>query len=98
MKHVNTKIMRRPMVKTATIQARINPEVKQEAQKILNQLHMTMSEAIALYLTQITLHKGIPFEIKIPNEITEKTLRDSEAGKNLHQADTVTDLFEDLNC
>jgi DNA-damage-inducible protein J len=86
------------MEKTATIQARINPEVKREAQKILSQLHMTMSEAIALYLTQITLHKGIPFEIKIPNEVTQKTLKDSEAGKNLHRADTVSDLFEELNC
>jgi DNA-damage-inducible protein J len=86
------------MEKTATIQARINPEVKREAQKILSQLHMTMSEAIALYLTQITLHKGIPFEIKIPNEVTQKTLKDSEAGKNLHRADTVADLFERLNC
>ncbi|CAK8712083.1 Damage-inducible protein J [Candidatus Electrothrix gigas] len=86
------------MEKTATIQARINPQVKKDAQKILNQLHITMSEAITLYLTQITLHKGIPFEIKIPNEITEKTLRDSEAGKNLHQADSVAELFEDLNC
>ncbi|WYD81833.1 MAG: type II toxin-antitoxin system RelB/DinJ family antitoxin [Candidatus Electrothrix gigas] len=82
------------MEKTATIQARINPQVKKDAQKILNQLHITMSEAIALYLTQITLHKGIPFEIKIPNEITEKTLRDSEAGKNLHQADSITDLIK----
>ena len=82
------------MEKTATIQARINPQVKKDAQKILNQLHITMSEAITLYLTQITLHKGIPFEIKIPNEITEKTLRDSEAGKNLHRADTVADLIK----
>ncbi|MGB5684963.1 MAG: type II toxin-antitoxin system RelB/DinJ family antitoxin [Candidatus Electrothrix sp.] len=86
------------MEKTATIQARINPEVKREAQNILSQLHMTMSEAIALYLTQITLHKGIPFEIKIPNEVTQKALKDSEAGKNLHRADTVADLFEELNC
>lgn len=86
------------MDKTATIQARINPEVKREAQEILNQLHITMSEAIALYLTQITLHKGIPFEIKIPNETTQKTLKESEARKNLHRADTVADLFEELNC
>jgi DNA-damage-inducible protein J len=86
------------MEKTATIQARINPEVKREAQKILSQLHMTISEAIALYLKQITLHKGIPFEIKIPNEITQKTLKYSEVGKNLHRADTVADLFEELNC
>jgi len=86
------------MEKSATIQARINPEVKREAQKILSQLHISMSEAIAMYLTQITLHKGIPFEIKIPNEITQKTLEESEAGKNIHRVDNVNDLFEELNC
>ncbi len=86
------------MEKSATIQARINPEVKREAQKILSQLHISMSEAIAMYLTQITLHKGIPFEIKIPNEITQKTLKESEAGKNLRKVDNVNDLFEELNC
>ncbi|MBW1933582.1 MAG: type II toxin-antitoxin system RelB/DinJ family antitoxin [Deltaproteobacteria bacterium] len=86
------------MNKSVTIQARINPEVKREAQEILSQLHITMSEAIAMYLTQITLHKGIPFEIKIPNETTEKTLKESEAGKNLHRARNVNNLFEELNC
>lgn len=86
------------MEKSATIQARINPEVKREAQKILSQLHISMSEAIAMYLTQITLHKGIPFEIKIPNELTQNTLKESEDGKNLHRVDNVNDLFEELNC
>ncbi|MBW2100374.1 MAG: type II toxin-antitoxin system RelB/DinJ family antitoxin [Deltaproteobacteria bacterium] len=86
------------MNKSVTIQARINPEVKREAQEILSQLHITMSEAIAMYLTQITLHKGIPFEIKIPNETTEKTLKESEAGKNLHRVGNVNNLFEELNC
>ncbi len=86
------------MDKSATIQARINPEIKREAQKILNLLHISMSEAIAMYLTQITLHRGIPFEIKVPNEITQKTLRESEEGKNLHRVGSVTDLFEELNC
>jgi DNA-damage-inducible protein J len=86
------------MDKSATIQARISPEVKREAQSILNQLHISMSEAIAMYLTQITLHKGIPFEIKIPNKTTQKTLSESEEGKNLHRVDSVTDLFKELNC
>lgn len=85
------------MEKSATIQARINPEVKREAQKILNQLHISMSEAITMYLTQITLHNGIPFEIKIPNDITQKTLKESEDGKNLHKVDNVNDLFEELS-
>ncbi len=86
------------MAKSETIQARINPEVKREAQQILSQLHITMSEAIAMYLTQITLHKGIPFEIKIPNELTTATLKDSVEGKNLHAVDNVNNLFEELDC
>ena len=86
------------MAKSETIQARINSEVKQEAQRILGQLHITMSEAIALYLTQITLHKGIPLEIKIPNELTAKTLKESETGKSLHNVENVNDLFKELDC
>ena len=86
------------MAKSETIQARINPEVKKEAQKILGQLHITMSEAIAMYLTQITLHKGIPFDIKLPNDLTTKTLKESENNKNIHQAKNVKELFKELDC
>ena len=66
------------MSKTATIQARINPDLKKKAQKILNTLNLSMSEAISLYLTQVTLHRGIPFEIRIPNDLTLKTLEKTE--------------------
>ena len=50
-----------------------------------------------MYLSQIVLHNGIPFEIKIPNEVTAKTLQDSEAGKNVHKVDSVDDLFKELD-
>jgi len=55
-----------------------------------------MSEAISMYLSQITIHKGIPFEIKIPNEVTAKTLKDAENGNDLHQVDFVDELFQEL--
>jgi DNA-damage-inducible protein J len=84
------------MAKTATIQARIDPKVKLKAQKVLSTLNISMSEAIALYLTQVTLHNGIPFEIKIPNVLTAKTLRKSEKGKDLQEASTVEDLVHKL--
>jgi len=84
------------MAKTAVIQTRINPEIKLKAQEILDTLNMSMSEAISVFLTQITLHKGIPFEIKIPNELTAKTLKDAESGKELHSADNVDDLIGEL--
>ena len=85
------------MSKTAIIQARIDPEIKRNAQDILNKLNISMSEAISLYLSQITLHKGIPFEIKIPNSITAQTLKDSEGGKELHSVADVDELFQELN-
>ena len=84
------------MAKTETIQARISPEIKKQAQEILAKLHITMSEAISLYLTQITLHQGIPFEIKIPNQLTAQVLKESEAGENLHEVNNINDLMEDL--
>ena len=67
--NVNTLILSHQeerMAKTATIQTRVDPEIKRNAQEILRTLNISMSEAISLYLTQITLNKGIPFEIKIP--------------------------------
>lgn len=85
------------MAKTATIQTRVDPEVKNKAQIILNKLNISMSEAISMYLSQIALHKGIPFEIKIPNEVTAKTLKDAENGNNLHEVDSIDELFQELD-
>lgn len=84
------------MNKSATIQARIDPSVKNKAQKILNKLNITMSEAISIFLTQVSLNKGIPFEIKIPNELTEETLSKSEMGKELHSVSDRNQLFKEL--
>ncbi len=84
------------MAKTATIQARIEPEIKKSAQEIFNALNLSMSEAISLFLTQVTLHKGVPFQIKIPNELTVKTLLESEKGKNLRKVTDVEELFQEL--
>jgi DNA-damage-inducible protein J len=85
------------MSKTATIQTRVDPVVKKNAQEILKKLNITMSEAISLYLAQIALHRGIPFELKIPNKLTATTLVESEDGKNLHTANSVDQLFQELD-
>ena len=85
------------MAKTATIQTRVDPEVKRNAQNILNKLNISMSEAISMYLSQITLHKGIPFEVKIPNSLTARTLKESEAGMALHTVADVDVLFQELD-
>ena len=85
------------MAKTTTIQTRVDPKTKENAQMILKKLNISISEAISMYLSQITLHNGIPFELKIPNEVTAKTLKDTENGTNLHKVDSVDQLFQELD-
>lgn len=79
-----------------TIQVRLDKRTKSQAQKVFNMLNISMSEAIKLFLRQVALQKGIPFEIKIPNKLTDKTLKDSEEGKGLHKTSTVDKLFKEL--
>jgi DNA-damage-inducible protein J len=93
----NHSARRVKMAKTAVIQTRIDPAIKQQAQTILKKLNISMSEAISMYLSQITLHNGIPFELKIPNTTTAKTLMDTDNGNELHTVGSVDDLFEELD-
>ena len=81
----------------ATIHARVDAETKSQAQHVLKELGMTLSEAIVLYLKQIAFHKGIPFDVKIPNELTAKTIEKSERGEDLHEAASVDEMFKELD-
>ncbi len=79
-----------------TIQVRLDKQTKIQAQKVFGMLDISMSEAVKLFLRQVVLHKGIPFEVKIPNALTDKTLRKSEAGKDLHRVSNVDQLIKEL--
>ena len=85
------------MAKTAVIQARIDPDVKNKARKILSKLNISMSEAISIFLTQVSLNRGIPFEVKIPNDLTSDILIKSDKGEELHKASSVEELFQELD-
>ncbi len=54
--------------KDATINTRIEPELKAQAEKILQKVGLSSAEAIRLFYTQICLAKGLPFEVKIPDK------------------------------
>ena len=55
------------MEKTATLNLRVNPTVKQRAEDVLMRLGIPMSTAIDIYLNQISLTGGIPFMVGLPN-------------------------------
>ena len=67
--------------KTANLYARLEPEVKEQAERILNALGIPVSNAINMFYKQIILNRGLPFEVKIPeikpvdiSELTEEEL------------------------
>ena len=54
------------MARTANVFTRVEPIVKEEAENVLNQLGISLSTAMEVYLRQIALQRKIPFEIKLP--------------------------------
>ena len=52
--------------KSANLYARIEPEVKEQAENILSALGVNASNAINMFYKQIILHKGIPFDVALP--------------------------------
>lgn len=54
------------MEKSVTMNLRINPSVKRQAEDVLKQLGIPMATAIDMYLRQITMTGGIPFAIALP--------------------------------
>lgn len=80
------------MAKSETIRARVEPELKREAEAVLKALGLNASEAITLFYRQVALRRGLPFEIKLPNETTRAAIRDAFEGKDLTEWSDLDEL------
>jgi DNA-damage-inducible protein J len=84
------------MNKTATIRTRIEPALKSEVEKILAELGLTASETVHLLYRQIKMRRGLPFDVRIPNEVTARTLTASKGGRGVKHFKTKRALHADL--
>ena len=57
------------MAKSASVYARIDPDLKEQAEAILAALGIPTSNAIDMFFKQIVLKKGLPFEVRLPYEM-----------------------------
>jgi len=73
------------MALDATVRARIDVELKQDVEKILSEIGLSTSQAITMFMKGIKRERGIPFELKIPNEETLEAMRDAEMGINMEE-------------
>ena len=74
------------MANTATVQVRMDAELKKKAEKTLKSMGLNMSTAINLFMHQVANQGKIPFEIyaaEVPNAETKKALDDVRNEKNL---------------
>lgn len=85
------------MAKSANLYARIEPDIKEQAENILTALGIPASNAITMFYKQIILQNGLPFEVKLPehpldisrmtsaelNAELEKGYADAKAGRTI---------------
>ena len=94
------------MEKSANLYARIEPEVKEQAEAILNALGIPASNAITMFYKQVILQRGLPFEVKLPEhplDVSRMTVEqiDSELEKgyaqmNAGQSIPAKQAFDDI--
>lgn len=68
-----------------TTSMKLDPVVKREAQEIFATLGLTLGEAVNLFLNQVRLRRGIPFDIEIPNAESQKIFHEIRKGKNIEE-------------
>lgn len=81
------------MSKSSSVFTRVEPELKAQAELVLSQLGIPMANAINLYLRQIVLQRGIPFDVKLPQNmpLDISTLSSEQIDGEIQKG------FDDLN-
>ena len=96
--------------KSANVLARVEPEVKEQAESIMSQLGLPASVVINALYKQIIITKSIPFSLSLPkepvtrdsmtteefNSIMEKGLSQAKADNSRPTSEVFTDLRREL--
>ena len=78
------------MKKQTTVSARVDEELKIDAEEILSELGVSLSSSIAMFLKQVVLNKGLPFAVTLNKPIDMSNLSKEEFDYEMQKA------FDDL--
>ncbi|TAN52154.1 MAG: type II toxin-antitoxin system RelB/DinJ family antitoxin [Methylococcaceae bacterium] len=84
-----------PVFKNAEIRSRIEPDLKENATRILAACGLNVSDVIRLFLHQVVAQNGLPFPVKAPNAVTRAAMQEADSG-DLPKFASVQELFDDL--
>lgn len=83
------------VLKTTDVRCRIEEDLKEQATDILKDCGLSVSDAIRLFLRQVVVTQGLPFEVRVPSEKTSRAL--AQAREIRSRFDSIDELFEDLD-
>ena len=92
--------------KTANVTARVHPEIKQQAEQVLEQLGIPVSVLIDSLYRQIIMTNSIPYSFALPSMQTRDTMTDAQfnammarglAEAKAEQGMDIDDAFEQIN-
>jgi DNA-damage-inducible protein J len=84
------------MGKTAYITARIEPKLKAQAGRVLAKVGVSTTDAITMFMRQVVLHEGLPFEVRAPNAESRRAIAELEAGGGEVFHGSTKELFDRL--
>jgi DNA-damage-inducible protein J len=70
-----------PMSKSAFLTARIEPKLKARASRVLAKVGLSTTDAITMFLSQVVLRGGLPFDARVPNSAIGTAIAEFEAGR-----------------
>jgi len=71
----------------------MEPRTKRAAEGVLHCLGISPTEAIRIFYRQITLRRGLPFVVAVPNDCTAATLERSRRGQDVQEFRSLDDMF-----
>ena len=82
------------MPKNAYINARVDKDFKAKAENVLRRVGVSTTDVVTMLLHQIVLRKGMPFDVRIPNEETRRAMAELDQGAGERFDGTAEELFE----
>ncbi len=71
--------------KSSFVHSRIDEDVKEKASFILDEIGLSVSDAIRLFLKQVIMKRGMPFPVRMPNAQTIAAMNASDKGEGLEE-------------
>ena len=84
------------MSKSAMVRAKVEPVLKDNAEAIFHRLGLNVTQAITMFYKQVELRDDLPFDIVVPNTTTKRTIKNTDAKRELIVCKDADDMFDKL--